>query len=87
MPPQSNKACVDCDTNYYPDSSQNICSHCPPDSAVLLGVGVVIGSLILAPITIRFAGMAKHAGALTAPFMSLVNFLQSIDLFRQLKLD
>ena len=46
----------------------------------------MVGSLILAPITIRFAGMAKHAGALTAPLMSLVNFLQSIDLFRQLQL-
>ena len=83
---QHNKACVDCDASYYPDSSQNKCSLCPKDSAWWLGVGVVVGSLILAPITIRFAGMAKHAGALTAPLMSLVNFLQSIDLFRQLQL-
>ena len=83
---QHNKACVDCDTNWYPDSSTNTCAHCPTDSAFWLGFGVVVGSLILAPITIRFAGMAKHAGALTAPLMSLVNFLQSIDLFRQLKL-
>ena len=60
--------------------------QCPPDSGWLLAVGFVVGSLIAAPITIRFAGMAKHAGALTAPLMSLVNFLQSIDLFRQLQL-
>ena len=83
---QHNKPCLDCDTSWYPDSSTTTCAHCPEDSGFWLGFGVVVGSLIVAPITIRFAGMAKHAGALTAPLMSLVNFLQSIDLFRQLQL-
>jgi hypothetical protein len=86
---QQNKACVDCDhagSGYFPDSSQNLCVACPADSGWVLATGFVAGSLILAPITIRFAGMAKHAGALTAPLMSLINFLQSIDLFRQLQL-
>ena len=89
---EHNKACVDCapatngEPGYYADSAQNMCVQCAQDSGWVLAVGVVVGSLIAAPITIKFAGMAKHAGALTAPLMSLVNFLQSIDLFRQLQL-
>ena len=123
---QHNKPCVECDTDhkpiYYADSSTQTCEACPPNSQAWLLGGVVIGSLVLAPLTIRFAGMAKHAGALTAPLMSMVNvsdrqlsllclslrfhgvdcvifaafrsltrllcsqFLQSVDLFRQLNL-
>ena len=47
--------------------------------------GTIIG-LMFAPFVLKGAEAMKHAGALQAPVMSLINFFQSADLFKNLNL-
>jgi hypothetical protein len=43
---------------------------------MLIAVVTIMG-LTLSPIALKFAEVMKHAGALQAPVMSLINFFQS----------
>lgn len=75
-------SCNECERpGYYPNTAQNTCEECPKNNGFILGAGLVLGSLVLAPLLIKFAGLAKHAGSLTGPVISLVNFLQSVRLY------
>ena len=40
----------------------------------------------IAPFALKFSEALKHAGALQGPMMSLINFFQSADLFKNLHL-
>lgn len=79
-------ACQTCDANWYHDSATGQCYPCVNTNGKVLAAAVTILALVLAPFILKFAEGLKHAGALQAPIMSLVNFFQSADLFKGLDL-
>ena len=79
-------ACQKCDSDWYHDSGSGQCYPCPTTNGKVLVAAVSIIGLALAPVILKFAEAMKHAGALQAPMMSLVNFFQSADLFKGLDL-
>ena len=79
-------ACQTCDQSWYHDSATGQCYPCPNTNGKVLLAAVSIIGLVMAPIILKFAEAMKHAGALQAPIMSLVNFFQSADLFKGLDL-
>lgn len=79
-------ACQTCDTNWYHDSATGQCYPCVNTNGKVLAAAVATLALVFAPFILKFAEALKHAGALQAPMMSLVNFFQSADLFKGLDL-
>lgn len=67
-----------CERSWYRDTTDNQCYECPEtNGAVIIGIVTIVG-LVLAPFILKFAEAMKHAGALQAPVMSLINFFQSV---------
>jgi hypothetical protein len=58
------------------------CEQCPDEEfnkwwLVIIAVGI----LVLAPILVKIGDVFKHAGAVTGPALSVINFIQSANLF------
>jgi hypothetical protein len=75
-----------CQDSWYHDVSMNQCMKCPNTNGYLLFAGTTIGFVLLAPFALKISEALRHAGALQGPIMSLVNFFQSADLFKNLHL-
>eukprot|EP01043_Picozoa_sp_COSAG02_P052261 COSAG02_NODE_5602_length_4195_cov_3.045898_2_plen_785_part_00 len=74
-----------CDgTKYYLKSGQ--CHLCAATPWWAMGAIVLFLVLIVAPSALKLANFFKRAGSLQAPIMSLINFMQSASLFRNLDL-
>ena len=77
-----------CDASWYKNTagSNTVCLKCDETNGALLVAGAMIIGLVLAPLVLKLAEAMKHAGALQGPVMSLINFFQSADLFKNLNL-
>ena len=77
-----------CTRSWYKDTagSTTVCLECEDTNGALLVAGATFIGLVLAPLVLKLAEAMKHAGALQGPVMSLINFFQSADLFKNLDL-
>ena len=77
-----------CAASWYKNTagSNTVCLKCDETNGALLVAGAMIIGLVLAPLVLKLAEAMKHAGALQGPVMSLINFFQSADLFKNLNL-
>jgi hypothetical protein len=58
------------------------CEECPPTNFNPAWVALVfLMSLMLLPLIMKLSDLFKHAGAVTGPFLSVMNFVQSADLY------
>jgi hypothetical protein len=73
------------DVSYYLTGERQ-CVKCTGDSKLAVAGLIVFFGLVLGPIALKLADVFKSAGAVQAPIMSLINFMQSASLFRFLDL-
>lgn len=75
----------DCDNRQWHPISTPEGTHCEPCPPVefnfVLVLSVTVLLIILAPILVKLTEIAKHAGAIQGPLLSMVNFFQSSSLF------
>ena len=58
------------------------CEECPPTDFNRGWVALVfLMGLMLLPLLMKVSDLMKHAGAVTGPFLSVMNFAQSADLY------
>ena len=63
------------------------CQECPDPKVEPLWIAFVfLMALMVLPILVKVSELAKHAGAVSGPLLSVLNFIQSADLFQGLDL-
>ena len=92
---QDNTACAKCcrvgQPNcgrevYYQSHIEDVCVKCEDKPMWITAAVLVVVCAVLVPLLLKASDLAKHAGALQAPLLSLVNFFQSAHLFSSLNL-
>jgi hypothetical protein len=87
LPESKDSSCTD-NTQWHSVGSGigNHCEACPKDNPWIIFTIVGVISILLAPMLAKFSDVAKHAGAVQGPLLSVLNFFQSADLFLGLDL-
>lgn len=63
------------------------CEVCPPTKVAFGWIAFVfLCGLMILPVIVKLGDLFKHAGAVTGPMLSVLNFIQSADLFQGLDL-
>ena len=76
--------------NYFRHNTASIqggCEPCPESDTqtrIQYGLMFLVGMIVIGPALMRTGDALKHAGEMTAPMMTIINFFQTISLFKAL---